>query len=150
MEYLASNHSDLCLQILGKPKREEQTFLAFDWGEKRIGLAFGTSLLGQARPLSTLHSQENSVRFAQIEKQIQTWQPDALVVGMPLHPDGQAHAVSARALRFARQLHGRTNLCVYLVDERYTSVLAEQEGASDLDAGAATIILGDFLRSLQK
>jgi putative Holliday junction resolvase len=86
------------------------------------------------------------VRFAAIEKLIREYQPDALVVGVPRHPDGAPHDNTRRAQRFARQLHGRFGLPVHEVDERYTSTEAEAGGARDLDAASAALILEQFLR----
>ena len=77
---------------------------------------------------------------------IEAWRPDALVVGVPLHPDGQPHDNTRRAQRFARQLRGRFGLVVHEVDERYTTVEAQAQGAIDADAAAAALILEQFLR----
>ena len=79
---------------------------------------------------------------------MQEWQPDALVVGVPFHPDGAAHENTRRAQRFARQLRARFGLPVYEVDERYSTTEAHAAGARDADAAAAAIILEQFLRSL--
>jgi putative Holliday junction resolvase len=84
----------------------------------------------------------------QIAARIQEWQPDALVVGVPYHPDGAAHENTARALKFARQLRGRSGLPVFEVDERYSTTEAHALGAKDTDAASACIILEQFLRSL--
>lgn len=102
-----------------------QTLLGFDFGQKRIGVAVGNTLTGAARPLVTLTEATVDGRFARIEALLREWQPSALVVGRPLHPDGAAHEVTARAERFARQLQGRFGLPVSLVDERYSSVAAQ-------------------------
>ena len=98
--------------------------LAFDFGEKRIGVATGNTLTGAAQPLGTVAETTTDGRFARIGALIREWQPARLVVGRPLHPDGAAHEVTARAERFARQLEGRFGLPVSLVDERYSSVAA--------------------------
>jgi putative Holliday junction resolvase len=124
-----------------------QTFLAFDFGTVRVGVATGNSLTRSATPLSTL-KESGDARFAAIGKLIAHWQPDALVVGVPLHPDGAAHDNTRRAQRFARQLHGRFGLPVHEVDERYTSVEAQAQGATDLDAASAALTLEQFLREL--
>jgi putative holliday junction resolvase len=79
---------------------------------------------------------------------IAEWQPAALVVGVPVHPDGTPHENTARAQRFARQLHGRFKLTVHEVDERYTTTEAHALGAADVDAASAAIILEQYLRSL--
>ena len=124
-----------------------QTFLAFDFGTKRVGVAVGNSLLGRAQPLKTVAA-EGEARFVALAALIAQWQPSALVVGLPLHPDGAAHENTRRAQRFARQLHGRFRLPVHEVDERYTPPEALAEGARDTDAAAAAIILDQFLRQL--
>jgi putative Holliday junction resolvase len=124
-----------------------QTFLALDFGLKRTGFAVGNRLLRTAQPQGTLVA-EGKARFDKVAQQLKTWQPDALVVGVPFHPDGAAHENTLRARRFARQLRGRFNLPVFEVDERYTTTEARSDGARDADAAAACIILEQFLRSL--
>lgn len=125
-----------------------QTFLAFDFGLKRTGVASGNRLLGHAEARGTLRA-EGDARWPLIHKSITEWQPDALVVGVPFHPDGASHENTLRARKFARQLHGRFGLPVFEVDERYTTTEALQDGARDADAAAACIILEQFLRSLK-
>jgi len=124
-----------------------QSFLAFDYGKKRTGVASGNRLLGAATPQPTIAA-EGDARFAQVEKRIREWQPDALVVGVPFHPDGAPHENTRAAQRFARQLEGRFGLTVYQVDERYSTTEALANGARDPDAASACIILEQFLRSL--
>jgi putative Holliday junction resolvase len=87
-------------------------------------------------------------RFEAIGRLVREWQPDALVVGVPFHPDGAPHDNTQRARRFARQLQGRFRLPVHEVDERYTTTEALAAGAADADAAAAALILDQFLRSL--
>lgn len=124
-----------------------QTFLAFDYGLKRTGVASGNTISRTASPQTTIKA-EGDARFVQIAARIQEWQPNALVVGVPYHPDGAAHDNTARALKFARQLRGRFNLPVHEVDERYSTTEAHSFGAKDADAASACIILEQFLRSL--
>ncbi len=119
--------------------------LAFDFGEVRIGVAVGNTITGGARPLTVLASVPVAQRFAAIAELIREWSPNALVVGRPVHPDGQAHAMTARCERFARQLEGRFSLSVVLEDERYTSALAP--GETSVDAEAAAILLQGFLHA---
>jgi putative Holliday junction resolvase len=125
----------------------QQTFLAFDYGVKRTGVASGNVLTRTATPQSTIAA-EGDARFALITARIKEWQPDALVVGIPTHPDGAPHENTQRAQKFARQLHGRYGLPVHLVDERYSTTEAHSLGAKDADAASACIILEQFLRSL--
>lgn len=127
------------------------TVLAFDFGEKRIGVAVGEWELRQAHPLTTIRGEANRDRFAAIEALIGEWRPAGLVVGLPLALDGSAHAMSARCTRFANQLRGRFGLPVDYAEERLTSVEAEemlraggQRAAGvkqHVDAMAAQIIL---------
>ncbi len=124
------------------------SFLAFDYGEKRVGVASGNTLTGTATPLHTIAA-EGARRFDAIAALIEEWQPDALVVGVPFHPDGAAHDNTARARRFARQLHGRFHLVVHEVDERYSTTEAHEQGAADADAASAAIILEQYLRTLE-
>ncbi len=100
------------------------TFLAFDFGIKRIGIAVGNSISGTAQPLTTIRDEKNLLRFGNIERLLKEWQPVALVVGMPAYDDGEPHEMSAHCRRFANQLKGRFRLPIWLVDERYTSVAA--------------------------
>ncbi|HCY17361.1 MAG: Holliday junction DNA helicase RuvA [Curvibacter sp. GWA2_64_110] len=126
---------------------ELQTFLALDFGLKRTGVAVGTRLLRSAQPQPTIQA-EGDARFVKIAERLCEWQPDALVVGVPFHPDGAEHDNTVRARRFARQLRGRFGLPVYEVDERYSTTEALAAGAKDADAGAACIILEQFLRTM--
>jgi putative Holliday junction resolvase len=122
-------------------------FLAFDFGLKRVGVAAGNSLTREASPVRTIVA-EGEQRFAAITRLIDEWKPDALIVGVPVHPDGTPHDNTRRAQRFARQLHGRYRLPVHEVDERYSTTEAAAAGARDLDAASAAIILDQYLRSL--
>jgi putative holliday junction resolvase len=127
---------------------QQQTFLSFDFGTKRTGVATGNRLTQSAAPLETIHIAVVDARFSAIEKIVKEWQPDAIVVGIPRHPDGAAHEMTERCQKFARQLHGRFHLPVYEVDERYSSVEAAARGAKDLDAEAAAIILEQFFSEM--
>ncbi len=124
-----------------------QTFLALDFGLKRTGVAVGNRLLKSAQPQATVVA-EGDARFDKIAQRLREWQPDALVVGVPFHPDGAEHDNTLKARRFARQLRGRFGLPVFEVDERYSTTEALAEGAKDADAGAACVILEQFLRTL--
>ena len=129
------------------PRPAPASFLAFDFGTLRVGVASGNTVTRQAQPLRTVAA-VGDARFEAIRRLIAEWQPVALVVGVPFHPDGAAHENTALARRFARQLHGRFRLPVHEVDERYTTTEAHAAGARDLDAASAAIILDQFLRSL--
>jgi putative Holliday junction resolvase len=122
-----------------------ETFLAFDVGRKRTGVAYASRFLGRAEPQGTIQA-EGDRRWPLVAKHIQTWQPEALVVGVPFHPDGAAHENTRFARRFARELRQRFALPVFEVDERYSTTEALSQGAKDADAASACIILEQFLR----
>ena len=119
--------------------------LGFDFGSRRIGVAIGNRLTGHARPLTTIDAVDTEARWKALGAVIDQWQPVALAVGIPLHPDGAPHAMTARCERFARQLEGRYRLPVLRIDERYSSAVVECEG--DVDAAAAAVILQQWLDS---
>jgi putative Holliday junction resolvase len=129
------------------PTTRPLSFLAFDYGTRRVGVASGNTVTRSAQPLRTV-AEAGTVRFDAIARLIDEWKPDALVVGVPFHPDGAPHDNTARAKRFARQLQGRFRLPVHEVDERYTTTEAQAMGAADVDAASAAIILEQFLREL--
>ena len=122
-------------------------YLAFDLGLKRTGVACGNAFTRTATPLPTVAA-EGDARWPKLAAHIKEWQPDALVVGVPFHPDGAEHEGTVRARKFVRQLHGRFGLPVHEVDERYTTTEAHSLGAPDADAASACLILEQFLRSL--
>ena len=130
------------------------TVLAFDFGERRIGVAVGELQLGVAHPLATIDAEANDIRFARIEALVNEWQPVLLLVGLPLALDGSEHAMTALARRFALRLQGRYGIETRLVDERFTSVEAEQQvrdlgldvrkARSKIDQLAAKLILESY------
>ena len=131
------------------------TILAFDFGEKRIGIAVADLAIRIAHPLQTVHAEDNKTRFAAITALIAEWRPVQLVVGEPRHPDGQPHDTAQLARRFAQRLQGRYALPVALVDETLSSIAAESrlreagirgsKMAATLDAAAACEILQSWL-----
>jgi putative Holliday junction resolvase len=132
------------------------TVLAFDFGTRRIGVAVGNTLTHAARPLTTISEERSDARFAAIGALIKEWQPDVLVVGLPVHADGAPHAMTERAQRFARQLHGLFRVPVELADERWTTQMAQsvldasgsggRQGKAVRDQIAAQLILEGWLR----
>ncbi len=121
-----------------------KTILAFDFGEKRIGVAVGNNITKTAEALKIIQEKNQDEKFKAIEALIQEWQPQLLVVGLPTHPDGAEHEMTQKAKRFGNQLHGRFQREVVWVDERYTSV-SVQDGN---DALAAQLILQQYLDTL--
>lgn len=126
---------------------ELQSFLAFDFGQQRTGVAYASRMLGQAQPQGTVLG-GGEARWVAIAKHIEQWEPEALVVGVPYHPDGAVHENTLKAQKFARQLRARFGLAVFEVDERYSTTEARSQAAVDIDAASACIILDQFLRSL--
>ena len=122
--------------------------LGFDYGTKRIGVAVGNSLTKSAQALEVISNTNSEQTWQQIAQLIQEWQPNFLIVGLPMHPDGAEHAMTAKAKRFGRQLEGRFTKSIHYVDERYSSVLLEQDpqyhGA--IDSHSAAMLVEQFLR----
>ncbi|HEU4709608.1 MAG TPA: Holliday junction resolvase RuvX [Methylophilaceae bacterium] len=108
------------------PNPRQGTVLAFDFGEKRIGVAIGEHLLGIAHPLTTISTEANDERFRLIGDLIAQWNPVQLVVGLPLSLEGEEHEVTRLCRKFANRLNGRFTLPVALVDERLSSAEASQ------------------------
>ncbi|KCB27708.1 RNAse H domain protein, YqgF family [Bordetella hinzii CA90 BAL1384] len=128
----------------------EETLLAFDFGEKKIGIAIGNTLTRQARPLEIIFSERRDERFGRIAQLLQEWQPQRVVVGLALATDGGEQPATQRCRRFANQLHGRFGLAVELVDERGSSMEAQVQLGSHApdDAMAAAVILQRYLDRL--
>ena len=121
-----------------------ETILAFDFGLKRIGVAVGNTLVRNAQPLGVIHEESNDGKFAAIETLLKEWQPARCAVGLPRHPDGAEHEMTARCRRFANQLHGRFGIAIVLVDERYSSAVISHKRGDVIDAEAAAIILQQY------
>jgi len=147
-------------KVYDKTKVQSGTVLAFDFGERRIGVAVGEHLIHSANPLVTIDNESNEVRFAAITQLVNEWQPKLLVVGLPLSLDGSETEVTQLCKKFARRLNGRFNLPVALIDERYTSAEASQllnesgiKGRAQkamLDQVAAQTILRSYFDTLSQ
>ena len=130
-------------KAMGSP---DFTVMAFDFGTKRIGVAVGNTLTQLGQPIKTIAEISSDASFKVIEGLLKEWQPNRLVVGMPFHPDGAEHEMSAKARRFGNQLQGRFQLPVDWVDERYTSAVLEgnPDMRDNLDSKAAVLILEQY------
>ncbi|AVR95287.1 Holliday junction resolvase RuvX [Pseudoduganella armeniaca] len=126
------------------PVNVPETVFGFDFGIKRIGVAMGNTMIGQASPLAVIKGEDNATRFGAIAALIEKWAPTKFIVGLPLHPDGAEHEMTARCRRFGNQLHGRFNLPVVLVDERYSSAVIQARRGEVIDDRAAAIILQQY------
>ena len=124
-----------------------ETLLAFDFGLKRIGVAIGNTLTEQARPLGIIQHSTRQQRFDAIKALLDTWQPNRLVVGLPLRGDGTEQYSSLQCRRFANQLRGRFNIDVQLVNEWGSSAEAQAllKPREPDDAIAAALILQRYL-----
>jgi putative Holliday junction resolvase len=131
------------------------TLLGFDFGTKRIGVAVGQTVTGTARPLAVLNAKQGIPAWENVKALIDTWQPDALIVGIPLNMDGSEQPLTLAARRFAHALEKNFKLPVYGMDERLTSVDARarvfDEGGykalknASIDSVAAQLILQNWL-----
>ena len=123
--------------------REIKSLLCFDFGTKRIGIAVGQTITQTATPLQTVRNKNNRPDWNNIEQLIDEWQPDALVVGLPLNMMDEVQEMTIASEKFMRQLHGRFHLPVYSIDERLSSFEAAQrtDKTTDLDPVAAQAIL---------
>jgi len=102
------------------------TIMAFDYGSKRIGVAIGQQLTASTQPLETVAVRQNKPDWDHISRLLQEWQPGLLLIGLPLTEDGAEQEMSIAARRFANRLNGRYQLPVELVDERFSSIEAEE------------------------
>lgn len=129
-----------------------QTVIGFDYGERRIGIATGQTITASATPLVTLDAINQKPDWNEIEKIIAEWQPQALIVGLPVYLDGSDSEITKKAERFSRQLEGRFHLPVHLINESLTSFEAEQHltkknqhNKQEIDKIAAAIIVQSWL-----
>lgn len=111
-----------------------RTVLGFDYGTKSIGIAVGQEITGTASPETALKANDGVPNWEQVEAVLKQWQPDLVVVGLPLNMDGTEQELTKRARKFANRIHGRFGLPIELQDERLTTV----------DAKARLFELGGF------
>ncbi len=133
------------------------TILAFDFGTKSIGVAVGQSITGTARPLIGIKARDGIPNWDEISKLIKEWQPDKLVVGLPLNMDGTEQDVTHLAKKFAGRLFGRYGIETLTHDERLTTVDAKADLFSRggyrsltkgaVDAQSAAVILESYFES---
>lgn len=125
----------------------EETLLAFDYGLKKIGVALANTLTRHARPLTIITAERRDLRFQAIADLIAEWRPDRVIVGLPLDSLGEEQLATTQARRFANQINGRFGVPVELVDERGSSLEAQERLGSHQpdDAVAAAIILQRYL-----
>lgn len=123
--------------------------MGFDYGTSRIGIAIGQPITGTASPLAVVEVRNGLPDWNAIEQLIREWQPEKLIVGLPVNMDGTDSEMSQLAARFARQLHGRFHIEARTMDERLTTREARalaNTGRDAIDAVAATLIVESWLR----
>ncbi len=126
----------------------QSMIMGFDYGTHRIGVAIGQRVTQTASPLAILKARQGQPNWSEIEALIKEWQPEAFVVGLPLHMDDEPSDLSVQAEKFARRLTGRFNLPHTMVDERLSSVEAKNLSSGDaIDDVAAVLILETYLSS---
>lgn len=137
--------------------RTAGTLLAFDFGEKRIGVAVGETQTRLAHPIGAIAAESNAARFEAIGKLVAEWKPAGFVVGRPTHADGAPHPIALLAEKFGRRLESRFGLPVAYADETLSSVAAEErlresgrkpKDAGEIDAYAAAVILEGYFEEL--
>lgn len=138
------------------PDPGNRRLLAFDFGTRRIGVASGQEMLGTGQPLAMLAARDGIPDWQQIEALLAEWQPDIVLVGLPLNMDDTENDMCARARKFGKRLHGRYHVTVEMVDERLTSYEAKGEvmagggsrdfGRHGVDDRAAVLILETWCR----
>lgn len=141
-----------------QPDKNLQRFLAFDYGEKRIGVATGQRILKTTQALKVIACLNDQPQWEQIEALIKEWKVEAFVVGLPLNMDGTGQPITTKAKKFGNRLHGRFGLPLFFHDERLSSAevkeyLFEMGGYkkvknTEIDAYAAEIILQGFFEGL--
>lgn len=138
------------------PAKPVNSLLCFDYGTKTIGVAVGQTITQTANPLTDLPARDGIPDWAQLGKLLAEWQPDLLIVGLPLNMDGSESELCQRARKFANRLHGRYGLPVTLTDERLSSFEAKGEiiqrtgsrqfKTNNVDSLAAALILESWFQ----
>ncbi|MCK7547765.1 Holliday junction resolvase RuvX [Marinobacter koreensis] len=138
------------------PERGRRRVLAFDYGTRRIGVAAGQEMLGRGEPVAMIPARDGIPDWTVIEKLLQEWQPDLVLVGLPLNMDDSENEMCARARKFGKRIHGRFHFEVEMVDERLTSFEAKGDvmaaggsrdfGRHGVDDRAAVLILETWFR----
>lgn len=131
-----------------------ETLIAFDFGTRSIGVAVGQRITGTARPLQALKAQDGTPDWTAVERLLKEWQPEAVIVGLPLNMDGTEQLLTVRARKFANKLHGRFGVKIMLHDERLSTVEAKADlfdqggyralNKGRIDSASAVIILESF------
>ena len=132
-----------------------RSLMGFEFGTRSIGIATGQEVTGTASPLTSIKANDGIPDWDQIEKILKEWQPDLLIVGLPLNMDGTEQEMTQRAKKFGQRLHGRFGFQVEFKDERLTTTDAKARlferggyralGKSKVDAVSAQLILESWM-----
>ncbi len=117
----------------------ESTYLGFDFGSKKIGVAVGQLLTGTASPLQTISSINQQPDWQKITNLVEEWQPGGMVVGLSRQDDGKDNPITPKMLKFCRQLEGRYQLPVFTMDEKLSTFEAKQLLFDDIGVNAAKL-----------
>lgn len=136
----------------------ERTLIGFDFGKKFIGVAIAQEITGTASALGSVKANDGIPHWENLEKYIKEWEPDLLVVGLPLNMDGSEQQLTLDAKKFGKRLMGRLGLPVEFQDERLTTAAAKENLFSqggfknlkkdNIDAYSAKLILESYFESL--
>lgn len=135
----------------------QRSVMGFDFGKKYIGLAIGQEITGTATPLGSVKANDGIPHWEHIEKYLNEWQPDLLVIGLPLNMDGSEQALTQSARKFGNRLHGRFGLPIEFQDERLTTADAKAQlfaqggyrnlKKDNIDAQSAVLIIESFFEA---
>ena len=148
---MSNNHS------VSKKAVGERTLLGFDFGKKYIGVAVGQELTGNASPLGSVKANDGIPNWQQLTQFIEEWQPDFIVVGLPLNMDGSTQQLTFAAKKFGNRLANRYKLMVKFQDERLTTADAKEQlfarggyknlKKDNIDAESARLIIESYFES---
>lgn len=115
------------------------TYLGFDFGDKKIGVAVGQTTTATASPLQTIQSIHQRPNWNIISQLIQQWQPIGFVVGLSKQEGGSDNPITPKIRKFCRQLQGRFGKPVYQHDERLSTFEAKQLLYDELKVSATKL-----------
>lgn len=132
-----------------KNSKPEGVIIGFDFGLRRIGVAIGQTVTQTASPETIVNSKDGKPDWEHITKLFETWQPTAIVVGLPMRLDGTEQALTQPARKFGQRLHGRYQRPVFYIEEQLSSIEAEKRGLRQkhIDDHAAQILLENWLQT---
>jgi len=144
--------------MLKTPPIGQRTIIGFDFGKKYIGVAVGQEITGSATPLGSVKANDGIPHWDNINQYLKEWQPDYIVVGLPLNMDGSEQQLTLDAKKFGRRLVGKFGIPVEYQDERLTTADAKEQlfarggyrnlKKDNIDAESAKLIIESYLETL--